>query len=93
MSPVGRHLFLKQISINKNWQIGNFRIKIIFAKKLVIRIADNKKPLLLLCETGLIQTFITCTAQKLNFPLRISSVNVTKSEGNCRSGPVYWRNP
>ena len=29
------------------------------------------------------------TAQKLNFPLLISSVNVTKSAGNCRFGHIY----
>ena len=44
-------------------------MKIIFAKKLVIRIADNKKPLSLLCEAGLIQEFITCTAQKVKFSI------------------------
>ena len=33
------------------------------------------------------------TAQKMKFPLRISSVNVTKSTGNCGFGHIYWRNP
>ena len=28
-----------------------------------------------------------------NFPLRISSVNVTKSAGNCGFGHIYFRNP
>ena len=32
-----------------------------------------------------------CT-KKWSFPLRISSVNVTKSAGNCRLGHIYWRN-
>ena len=31
--------------------------------------------------------------KKWSFPLRISSVNVTKSSGNCGSGHIYWRNP
>ena len=31
--------------------------------------------------------------KKWSFPLRISSVNVTKSEGNCGFGHIYWRNP
>ena len=31
--------------------------------------------------------------KKQSFPLRISSVNVTKSAGNCRFGHIYWRNP
>ena len=30
---------------------------------------------------------------KWSFPLRISSVNVTKSAGNCGFGHIYWRNP
>ena len=33
------------------------------------------------------------TAQKMNFLLRISSVNVTKSAGNCGFINIYWRNP
>ena len=32
-------------------------------------------------------------AQKWNFSLRISSVNVTKSAVFCRFGHIYWRNP
>ena len=31
--------------------------------------------------------------KKWSFPLRISSVNVTKFAGNCRFGRIYWRNP
>ena len=31
--------------------------------------------------------------KKWSFPLRISSVNLTKSAGNCRFGHIYWRNP
>ena len=30
--------------------------------------------------------------QKWNFPLMISSVNVTKSAGECRFANIYWRN-
>ena len=30
--------------------------------------------------------------KKWIFPLRISSVNVTKSAGNCGFGHIYWRN-
>ena len=30
--------------------------------------------------------------KKWNFTLRISSVNVTKSAGNCGFGHIYWRN-
>ena len=31
--------------------------------------------------------------KKWSFSLKISSVNVTKSEGNCGFGQIYWRNP
>ena len=31
--------------------------------------------------------------KKWSFPLRISSVNVTKSAGTCGFGHIYWRNP
>ena len=31
--------------------------------------------------------------KKWSFPVRISSVNVTKSAGNCWFGHIYWRNP
>ena len=29
---------------------------------------------------------------KWSFPLRISSINVTKSAGNCEFSHIYWRN-
>ena len=31
--------------------------------------------------------------KKWSFPSRVSSVNVTKSAGNCEFGHIYWRNP
>ena len=31
--------------------------------------------------------------KNLSFPLRISSVNVTKTAGNCGFGHIYWKNP
>ena len=31
--------------------------------------------------------------KKWSFPLKISSVNVTKFAGNCSFGQIYWRNP
>ena len=31
--------------------------------------------------------------KKWSFPLRISSVNVAISAGNCGFGHIYWRNP
>ena len=35
---------------------------------------------------------VPTTARKMKFPLRISSVNLTKFAGNCRFGHIYWRN-
>ena len=31
--------------------------------------------------------------KKWSFPLKISSVNVTKYADSCRFGHIYWRNP
>ena len=36
---------------------------------------------------------LTTLHKKWSFLLRISSVNVTKSAGNCGFGHIYWRNP
>ena len=33
------------------------------------------------------------TAQKMKLLIRISSVNVTKSAGNCGFSQIYWKNP
>ena len=33
------------------------------------------------------------TAQKMKFPIKDSSVNVTKSTRNCGFCHIYWRNP
>ena len=35
----------------------------------------------------------TDTHKKWSFSLKISSVKVTKSAGNCRFGHIYWWNP
>ena len=41
-----------------------------------------------------LSTLISSTLhKKWSFPLRISSVNVTKSAGNSGYGHIYWRNP
>ena len=39
------------------------------------------------------EKIILALHKKWSFPLRISSVNVTKSAGNCGFGHIYWRNP
>ena len=33
------------------------------------------------------------TAQKWSFPLRISSVNMSKSTVSCGFGHIHWKNP
>ena len=38
-------------------------------------------------------TSATSLHKKWNFPLRISSINMTKSAENCGFGHIYWRNP
>ena len=46
-------------------------------------------------QTGFI-LFVSLTLsvhKKWSFPLRISSVNVTKSAGICGFGNIYWSNP
>ena len=39
------------------------------------------------------QFLIYSLHEKQSFSLRISSINVAKSEGNCGLGHIYWRNP
>ena len=38
-------------------------------------------------------TISSALHKKWSFPLSTSSVNVTKSAGDCRFGHIYWRNP
>ena len=37
--------------------------------------------------------YIVSLHKKWSFPLKISSVNVTKSAGTCAFGHIYWRSP
>ena len=37
--------------------------------------------------------FVLSTAQKIKFSITVSSVNVTKSAGNCGFSHICWRNP
>ena len=57
--------------------------------------ACKKKSYLLLDSLSMKATLVwKCPLQKKrSFPLKISSVNVTKSAGNCGFGHVYRRNP
>ena len=47
----------------------------------------------ILMVTKLVMVLIKTLLKKLSFPLRVSSVNVTKSAENCGFGHIYWRNP
>ena len=40
-------------------------------------------------ESVFVSKSIRLTAQKMKFPLRISSVNMTKSQGNDAFGHIY----
>ena len=46
------------------------------------------------CSSTHLRTMLSCKLRrKWNFPLRISSVNVTRSADNCGFGHISWRNP
>ena len=45
------------------------------------------------CILMMLVCFLWYCTKKFSFPLRISSVNVTKSAGNCVYGHIYWRYP
>ena len=49
-----------------------------------------RTPVMTVC--GLMYVQFMPLHKKWSFPLRISSVNVTKSAGNCRFGHIYWKN-
>ena len=42
---------------------------------------------------NLLTSCTTSLHKKWSFPIRISSVNVTKSAGSCGFGHIHWRNP
>ena len=52
--------------------------------------SKNHRTTLELPSEKLVEFF---TGQKWIFPLKISSVNVTKSAVSCGFGHIYWRNP
>ena len=60
---------------------------------------SHSSPINLIWEIKII--FLSCLGRKTwislhkkwSFPLRISSVNATKSARNCGFGHIYWRNP
>ena len=57
-------------------------------QKLPSTLAEEQKPLNELKS----EQELSKLHKKLTFPIQISSVNVTKSTGNCGFGHIYWRN-
>ena len=75
-------------------------VHVCYRKKTGIVTAINKSDFGLECECAAksdfknnTHNFSIITAQKWSFPLRIYSVNVTKSTDSCGFGHIYWRNP
>ena len=57
--------------------------------KLFVHFLKNQH----LCQISVMKLYCENTLHKnWSFPLRILSVNVTKSAGNCGFGHIYWRN-
>ena len=44
-------------------------------------------------SSNMVKALCQSLYKKWSFPLRISSVNVTKSAVSCGIGHIYWRNP
>ena len=53
----------------------------------------NNHAVVIFYNTVLTQSFAVNLHKKRSLPLNISSVNVTKSVGNCGFGHIYYRNP
>ena len=81
-----------KITVNHSVQILMFR-KPAFSKNSKKNICDGMK-FLRSCTPSYMfsqQVFFFSLHKKWSFLLRISSVNVTKSAGNCGSGHIYWK--
>ena len=65
---------------------------IIFILKICFT-GNISKPLMKLLVTLFDKLFALHYTKNEYFALRISSVNVTESPGNCGFGHIYWRNP
>ena len=62
------------------------KIKQKFAQISLYRISYKWHP------KDFLEKFLCALHKKWSFSLRISSVNVTKSTGNCGFGSIHWRN-
>ena len=81
------------------WQTLPWVAKLAFPK-IVIRIAKWTKvdpcqnPVVKYHSKSIMKALKELKLRKRwSFPFGISSVNVTKSAGNCGFGHIYWRNP
>ena len=86
------HSLLFQIWFAKNFQ----KKKKFLAQQRFSLITEawTSRHLICFCIFGEMQAFLRSNTlqKKWSFPWRISSVNVTKSPGNCGFGHIYWRN-
>ena len=58
-----------------------------------INLVSGTKPWRIFSLLTAIANYSSASLRKRwNFPLRISSINMTKSVGNCGFGHIYWRN-
>ena len=89
--PFYIELSKKQILKEFKWYAKSYRIEIIDTKYYLRQLKASKSSIKDVFKDLLdkIKTLHT----KWNFPLRISSVNVTKSAVSCRVNNFYWRNP
>ena len=70
----------------------------IIITKILSKTSDRSSCLTLNISIANCRILFSCFVQeslhkKWSFTLRISSLNMTKSAGNCGSGHIYWRNP
>ena len=89
-------------SSNVRWRSTNYRVKLcynkcIFYGKCIVNIILQIKFQHSLLNKGVVDSSLIsvinhCT-KKWSFPLRIPSVNMTKSTVSGESGHIYWRNP
>ena len=79
-----------------NLSFNAFAATLLWLTKLVIETKPVAWNWLLSTESTCVLTEtlspVTITAQKWTFPLRNSSINVTKSAWNFGFGHIYWRN-
>ena len=76
---------LNYFSYLKYFELFKIIFNLIFLSLIKLRVCIALLKKLCYCSYGSLH-------KKWSFPLRVSSVNVTKFAGNCRFGHIYWRN-